>query len=43
MTASTAPMEWLDDVIVDVTELDLMVDLDPGWLVWDAEPVPSLV
>jgi hypothetical protein len=34
-------MEWLDGVSLDVTELDVMIDLDPGWLVWDPEPVLS--
>jgi hypothetical protein len=41
MRVSTASMEWLDDVFLDVTELDVMIDLDPGWLVWDPEPLPA--
>ena len=41
MTASMAPMEWLEGVALDVAELDVMIDLDPGWLVWDPEPVLS--
>jgi hypothetical protein len=41
MTASTAPMEWLEGVALDITEFDVMIDLDPGWLVWDPKPAPA--
>jgi hypothetical protein len=42
MRVSTASMEWLEDVpLLEITELDVMIDLDPGWLVWDPEPLPA--
>lgn len=41
MDVLTAPTAWLEDVLVDVTELDVMIDLDPGSLVWDPAPLPS--
>jgi hypothetical protein len=43
MKASTASMEWLEDVVLDVTELDVMIDLDPGWLVWEPDLLPESV
>ena len=35
MQRSKAPMEWLADLVLDVTSQDLMADLDPGFLAWD--------
>jgi hypothetical protein len=43
MTPLTAPTEWLEDVGLDVTEFDVMMDLDPGWLEWHPEPAPASV
>jgi len=34
MDRPTAPKEWLEDVTIEVTEEDLMVDLDPAILAW---------
>ena len=35
MDGTTAPMEWLDDLTVELTERDVMLDLDPAILLWE--------
>jgi hypothetical protein len=27
--------DWLEDVVLDLTEVDALADLDPGALAWD--------
>lgn len=31
----TAPMEWLDDLEIEISEREVMVDLDPAILLWE--------
>jgi hypothetical protein len=34
MNDSTAQTAWLDGLVLELTELDVMTDLDPGSLGW---------
>lgn len=31
----TAPMEWLEDLEIEISEREVMVDLDPALLLWE--------
>jgi hypothetical protein len=35
MRIATAPPEWLEGIYVELTELDVLADLDPGFLTWE--------
>lgn len=41
MSKTTAPTEWLDDLEIEVTERDVMVDLDPAILLWQQALAPA--
>jgi hypothetical protein len=38
MSSETAPTAWLEDMVFELTEFDLMIDLDPGSVGWDPLP-----
>jgi hypothetical protein len=39
MQRSTTPMEWLDGICIELTDHDVMVDLDPALLEWEPGPL----
>lgn len=40
MSKTAAPTEWLDDLEIEVTETDVMADLDPAILLWQQALAP---
>jgi hypothetical protein len=40
MNSETAPTAWLEDIVFELTELDLMIELDPGLIGWDPLLLP---
>ena len=38
MRRPTTPMEWLEGMCIELTDHDVLVDLDPGLLAWNPGP-----
>lgn len=43
MRLATAPPEWLDGLVIDLTETDLVAELAPGFVKLDLRPAKTVI